>query len=157
MSEDENEVAEIRDELAAYKKQIDSLKEDVEILIRFANPHLLGQVAQYVSGVPSADPTVKEKGRRFIERYRSLIQWREGNSYPKTAIFVHFVCNKTAAHLFELLWSLRNSFSESGRGGIRTHGPIARSPDFESGTFDHSATLPSDRVGEDNERGINSK
>jgi hypothetical protein len=47
MSEDENEVAEIRDELAAYKKQIDSLKEDVEILIRFANPHLLGQVAQY--------------------------------------------------------------------------------------------------------------
>jgi hypothetical protein len=74
MSEDENEVAEIRDELAAYKKQIDSLKEDVEILIGFANPHLLGQVAQYVSGVPSADPTVKEKGRRFIERYRSLIQ-----------------------------------------------------------------------------------
>jgi hypothetical protein len=29
-----------------------------------------------------------------------------------------------------------------GRGGIRTHGSIAATPDFESGTFDHSATLP---------------
>src|SRR6267378_8312541 len=79
------------------------------------------------------------------------------NSSLKTVIFVHFrgdqKVTKTATQPAELLWSLRNSFSESGRGGIRTHGPIARSPDFESGTFDHSATLPSDRVGEDNERG----
>ena len=27
-------------------------------------------------------------------------------------------------------------------GGIRTHGSIAATPDFESGTFDHSATSP---------------
>ena len=29
-----------------------------------------------------------------------------------------------------------------GEGGIRTHGDIATTPDFESGTFDHSATSP---------------
>jgi hypothetical protein len=29
-----------------------------------------------------------------------------------------------------------------GEGGIRTHGTLARTPDFESGTFDHSATSP---------------
>ena len=29
-----------------------------------------------------------------------------------------------------------------GRGGIRTHGTVARTPDFESGAFNHSATLP---------------
>jgi hypothetical protein len=33
-----------------------------------------------------------------------------------------------------MLSSLRNSFSENGRGGIRTHGPVTRSPDFESGS-----------------------
>ena len=27
-------------------------------------------------------------------------------------------------------------------GGIRTHGSVATTPDFESGTFDHSATSP---------------
>jgi hypothetical protein len=30
-----------------------------------------------------------------------------------------------------------------GRGGIRTHGTVARTSDFESGAFNHSATLPS--------------
>ena len=34
------------------------------------------------------------------------------------------------------------TYKSGGRGGIRTHGTIARTPDFESGTFDHSATLP---------------
>ena len=29
-----------------------------------------------------------------------------------------------------------------GEGGIRTHGSVATTPDFESGTFDHSATSP---------------
>ena len=29
-----------------------------------------------------------------------------------------------------------------GQGGIRTHGGFAPTPDFESGTFDHSATCP---------------
>src|SRR6266481_1217448 len=31
---------------------------------------------------------------------------------------------------------------DGGRGGIRTHGRIAPTPDFESGAFNHSATLP---------------
>ena len=29
-----------------------------------------------------------------------------------------------------------------GRGGIRTHGEVTPTPDFESGAFNHSATLP---------------
>ena len=29
-----------------------------------------------------------------------------------------------------------------GRGGIRTPDTVARTPDFESGAFNHSATLP---------------
>ena len=32
--------------------------------------------------------------------------------------------------------------NNGGRGGIRTHVRIAPKPDFESGTFNHSATLP---------------
>ena len=32
--------------------------------------------------------------------------------------------------------------SNGGEGGIRTHGRLAPTPDFESGTFDHSATSP---------------
>ena len=32
-----------------------------------------------------------------------------------------------------------------GEGGIRTLGTFARTPDFESGTFDHSATSPQRR------------
>ena len=38
-----------------------------------------------------------------------------------------------------------NSLGQSevgGRGGIRTHGTVARTSDFESGAFNHSATLP---------------
>ena len=31
---------------------------------------------------------------------------------------------------------------DGGRGGIRTHGTVTRTPDFESGAFNHSATLP---------------
>jgi hypothetical protein len=31
---------------------------------------------------------------------------------------------------------------DGGRGGIRTHGTVARTSDFESGAFNHSATLP---------------
>ena len=35
-----------------------------------------------------------------------------------------------------------SSFLFGGEGGIRTHGTVAGTPDFESGTFDHSATSP---------------
>ena len=33
-----------------------------------------------------------------------------------------------------------------GEGGIRTHGRLTPTPDFESGTFDHSATSPWVRI-----------
>ena len=34
------------------------------------------------------------------------------------------------------------SFVTGGEGGIRTHGTRKRTPDFESGPFDHSGTSP---------------
>jgi hypothetical protein len=33
-----------------------------------------------------------------------------------------------------------------GEGGIRTHGSVNATPDFESGTFDHSATSPNELI-----------
>ena len=35
---------------------------------------------------------------------------------------------------------------DGGEGGIRTHGRLAPTPDFESGTFDHSATSPRRKI-----------
>jgi hypothetical protein len=74
MSAKDDEIGEIRDELEAYKKQLALVKEDLEIIIRFANPHLVGQANQYVTGNPSADLAVKEKCKRFVERWRHLVQ-----------------------------------------------------------------------------------
>lgn len=68
MSEDN--IGELRDEVKAYKGQLDSLKEDLEIVIKFANPHLIGHVNQYATGFPGADPAVREKCLRFLERHR---------------------------------------------------------------------------------------
>jgi hypothetical protein len=39
------------------------------------------------------------------------------------------------------------ALSLGGEGGIRTHGGFAPTPDFESGTFDHSATSPVRAIG----------
>ena len=39
-------------------------------------------------------------------------------------------------------WMAVGSWKVGGRGGIRTHGTVARTSDFESGAFNHSATLP---------------
>jgi hypothetical protein len=38
--------------------------------------------------------------------------------------------------------SHQGRFYFGGEGGIRTHGSVNATPDFESGTFDHSATSP---------------
>jgi hypothetical protein len=70
MSEDG--IGEIRDELRAYKEQLDSLKEDLKVLSLFSNEFLIGQVRQYVQGNPGAKPDVKEKCVKFLERYGSL-------------------------------------------------------------------------------------
>ena len=62
---------------------------------------------------------------------------------PKNGCFKHFFIgenngekNKKAPR--EALVCLLTG----GEGGIRTHGSVATTPDFESGTFDHSATSP---------------
>ena len=38
------------------------------------------------------------------------------------------------------IWDSNNR--GGGEGGIRTHGTVARTPHFECGAFDHSATSP---------------
>jgi hypothetical protein len=38
--------------------------------------------------------------------------------------------------------SQKDRRTRGGEGGIRTLGNVAATPDFESGTFDHSATSP---------------
>ena len=64
-------IGEIRDELKAYKEQLDLLKEDLEIILRFGSFQLANQ---YATGVPSADPVLKAKCLKFVERYRHLVQ-----------------------------------------------------------------------------------
>jgi hypothetical protein len=46
------------------------------------------------------------------------------------------VLNRRAIH------SSAKGAKDGGEGGIRTHGTLSGSPDFESGTLDHSATSP---------------
>ncbi len=43
---------------------------------------------------------------------------------------------------FLILLTFIRFFTTGGEGGIRTHGDVATTPDFESGTFGHSATSP---------------
>ncbi len=55
-------------------------------------------------------------------------------SCQKKTEFLHFLeTHKTIGNI-------------GGRGGIRTHDRIAPTPDFESGAFNHSATLPAESV-----------
>jgi hypothetical protein len=68
----DEEIGEIKDELRAYKEQLDALRADIEVLTLFANPSLIGQLNQYVSGVPRALPAVKERCIKFLERHGSL-------------------------------------------------------------------------------------
>ena len=67
----------------------------------------------------------------------------------KTQSSLRFVCTPCLpAGRFESRLSLKEkhpSFDEcfsGGEGGIRTHGNLTATPDFESGAFDHSATSP---------------
>jgi hypothetical protein len=74
MSAKDNDIGEIRDELEAYKKQLALVKEDLEMVIQYANVYLVQQVNQRAIGNPSVDPEVKEKCLRFVERWRHLVQ-----------------------------------------------------------------------------------
>ena len=44
------------------------------------------------------------------------------------------------------------SRAAGGEGGIRTHGTVARTPHFECGAFDHSATSPLEQAFADGSR-----
>ena len=73
------------------------------------------------------------------ESIRPIAEVSTNNPRDAPASFLHFRAEKT-----------RKASSNAGfrvfiggEGGIRTHGCLATSPDFESGTFNHSATSPS--------------
>ena len=53
-------------------------------------------------------------------------------NFPKTGLTIHLGAQCSIVELW----------ANGGRGGIRTHGWVTPSPDFESGAFNHSATLP---------------
>ena len=63
-----------------------------------------------------------------------------------TARLCASLAKKNPAYLWEsgVYWSALDVVERQigGEGGIRTHGSVATTPDFESGTFDHSATSP---------------
>jgi membrane-associated phospholipid phosphatase len=74
--------------------------------------------------IQTAEPHARPAGTRLAcvwRRNRSLLR----NSYQQTVAF-------------RLL--------ESGGGGIRTRGPLARTPVFKTGAFVHSATPPSEGI-----------
>src|SRR6188474_3114804 len=48
------------------------------------------------------------------------------------------ILNRRAERVGDVMSGERNG----GRGGIRTHGRVAPTSDFESGALNHSATLP---------------
>ena len=50
--------------------------------------------------------------------------------------------SKSAAQTFLRIRLLAICYSNGGEGGIRTPGRVATTTDFESATFDHSATSP---------------
>ena len=53
-----------------------------------------------------------------------------------------FLCGSAAARSGERSISVQSGWAAGGEGGIRTHGTVARTPHFECGAFDHSATSP---------------
>ena len=76
-------------------------------------------------------------------RLRAILTLKGASCVQNTPAFCR-------THGFELHVSSGNkrsplkgaSFVTGGEGGIRTHGTRKRTPDFESGPFDHSGTSP---------------
>ena len=67
-----------------------------------------------------------EKGRGVTSGVTGVFAPSRGNqaAFPSTAQTIDGQC------------------VNGGRGGIRTHGTVTRTSDFESDAFNHSATLP---------------
>ena len=51
-----------------------------------------------------------------------------------------------------VMTSIASESGSGGEGGIRTHGAVARTPHFECGAFDHSATSPLEQALADRSR-----
>src|SRR5690606_15009577 len=81
------------------------------------------------------------RGERLTEsrpkRCREAAAERAGFE-PAVPLRVHMISN----HAPSTTRSPLHGFTHGGESGIRTHGTLAGTPDFESGTFDHSVISP---------------
>jgi hypothetical protein len=67
--------------LKEYKKQLDLLKEDLKMVLRFSHPNIVQQARIYFSSVrstvqwanpPSDDSELREAVKSFVDRYGTL-------------------------------------------------------------------------------------
>lgn len=70
-------------------------------------------------------------------------EWEENYEFRRKAVR-EFYTLRPVADFERQLTVGSQSVNNGGRGGIRTPGSLATTPDFESGAFNHSATLPTD-------------
>jgi hypothetical protein len=98
------------------------------------------------SGLPAAGPRQRLESDYSIDestRYHGLNEMssfaepmedslREADGFKQTGTQVRLQAGLSAVGLAKA----------GGGGGIRTHGTLSGTPDFESGTIDHSATPP---------------
>jgi hypothetical protein len=89
--------------------------------------------------------------RLDLTRVEAFCQWLSGSVTRKTDGEYEYkteklsgVCqvNNTISEFFYFGETHKTRAKYGGRGGIRTHGRVTPTPDFESGAFNHSATLP---------------
>src|SRR5690606_23018699 len=91
----------------------------------------------------TADPLAGSPDRKRSRRYRAggsslagchrheMVRRRDSGCQPLSQ-----------SHLLSVLTGRHKANLSGGEGGIRTLDTLARMPDFESGTFTHSATSP---------------
>ena len=70
----QNQVNRHEGEFDLHSTLLKTIQEDLETIIRFANPNVVLEANQYATTNPNADPVVKEKCLRFVERWRHLVQ-----------------------------------------------------------------------------------
>jgi hypothetical protein len=75
----EERLEEIQDEIDAYTKRIQSLEEELNVVIRCSVGNIVDQVRQRMEGIvrspfansPAEDSAFREQCRRFFEKYRT--------------------------------------------------------------------------------------
>jgi len=71
----EDPIGALRDEIKAYKDQLDTLKQDVEVIIR-NTPMLIGQLRNRIANPqhPQNSPAILAKCQEFLRRWEHVAQ-----------------------------------------------------------------------------------